>query len=171
VTRDDRDTDLAVEKYVEFHRYEPADIGTFAAAMEIPAEMVCVGPATHVLYRSGKVDPATLRLPKRPRNYIHDHDAGVFCYVPMAQEETDGETVRVPAWIREVKALTLLGQCLGFRYRDEDGDVVCVEGIPPMPELYCTPDGRCLLVIQDKRQVLAAMWGGVLGVEGRGIVG
>lgn len=164
------ETDLAVEKYVEFHRYEPRDVGRFDESMSIPDQVACIGPATHVLYRSGKTDPATLRLPKAPRNYIHDHDAGVFCYVPV-DDAPEAPVERVPAWIREVKALTLLGKCLGFRYRDEDGRTANVDGVKPLPELYCTPDGRCLLVIQDKSEVLAMMWGGVLGVEARGIVG
>jgi hypothetical protein len=162
--------DQAVEKYVQFHRLEPRDIGRFSSSFKIPDRMACVGAATHVLYRSDKVDPVTLRKPKAPRNYIHDHDHGVGCYLPL--DEGDGAaTVAVPYWIRETQALCLLGQCLGFRFRDEGGKLVRAEGTRPLPELYCTPDGRCLLVIQDKRHLLAAIWGGVLGVEARGIVG
>jgi hypothetical protein len=45
------------------------------------------------------------------------------------------------------------------------------EGRAPLPDLCCTPDGKCLLVVQGKRKVLAMMWGGALGVFARGIDG
>lgn len=164
----------AVDKYREFHRFDPKDIGPFEPDFSIPDEVVCVGRSLEVLYRSGKVDPETMRKPRRPLSYIHDHEAGVFTHLPawlLPVPNDDVELVEVPYWIREAPALTLLGQCLGFAYQPEDGDRVDAEGTRPLPELYCTPDGRALLVVQDKREVLALVWGGTLGVEARGIVG
>lgn len=160
----------AVEKYREFHRKEPKDIGAMAASFAIPAVMVRRGPAVHVLYRSDKVDPETLRQPQEPVDYIHDHDAGVDLYVPGGGRR-DGELVDVPAWIRRSESLVLLGQCLGFEAKDERGRAIVAEATEPLPELYCTPCGKALLVIEGKASVFAMMWGGGLDVIDRGIIG
>lgn len=159
----------AVDKYIEFHALEPREVGQFPASFKIPAEVQLAGDAVHVLYRSGKVDPATDRKPKRPLDYIHDHKKGVKVY--RADAHYSQRQKRTPKWIRETKALVLLGQCLGFAYRDGDGYEVDGKASSPYPELYTTPNGRCLVVVQDKRRVVALIWGGTLGVERRGIVG
>ncbi len=165
---------LAVEKFVEFNRFDPRATGTMAT-VDIPDEVWCLGAAVHVMYRSDKVDPETLRKPRRPLNYIHDHDTGVSLYVPLEVRlpgDLEGELEPVPDWIREATTVTKLGDCLGYRFLPEAGGRARdVEGTRPLPELYCTPCGRALLVVQSKRQILALMWGGMLGVEARGIVG
>lgn len=162
----------AVDKYEEFHRYAPKSIGEFARGFKIPARMLKAGDAKWTTYRSPKVDPATLKKPRRPVNYIHEHDAGVEVYLPLNADapELDGEPCDVPDEFRQVAALVKLGESLGFCY-NVDGEEVEAEGAAPLPELYCTPDGRCLLVVQDKSEVLAMIWGGALGVFARGIDG
>ncbi len=159
----------AARLYETFHRYEPKRIGTFASSFVIPEVMYLAGKALDVMYRSGKVDPATLRKPSKPVNYIHEHDTGVKCYLPS--RDTDGPATDVPARFRSVAALTRLGFCLGFKFEEPDGHAVEGDARPPLPDLYATPDGRCLLVIQSRRKVLAMMWGGGLGVFARGIDG
>ena len=67
----------AVKKYVEFHRYDPKKI-VIGSDFEIPDRVYRGGKAKWVAYRSGKVDPSTMRKPKNPVNYIHEHDAGVM---------------------------------------------------------------------------------------------
>lgn len=158
----------AIAKYREFHRYDPKKIE--AGELRIPGHMYHAGSALEVLYRSGKVDPETLRKPRRPINYIHEHDAGVGCYLPHARD-ADGPQVDVPDPFLDVPALTRLGYCLGFSFEDPQGKRCDVEGRRPLPELYTTPDGRCLLVIQGRKTILAMMWGGALGVFARGIDG
>lgn len=160
----------AVAKYKEFHRYDPKTVGEFPASFRIPERMHLAGPAVNVRYRSAKVDPETLRRPRRPVDYIHDHDAGVMCYV-TCQERIGGVAVDVPRTFVEVDALTRLGYCLGFCFESPDGERCEAEGTAPLPDLYATPDGKCLLVIQGRKTVLAMMWGGALGVHGRGIDG
>jgi hypothetical protein len=167
VKRIPEEAEEAVDKYVEFHRYEPRRIGEFPASFRIPTHLNRAGRNLHVTYRSGKVDPATLRKPKRPVDYIHEHDAGVVCYTA----DGDGPRVEVPARFRDVPALTRLGQSLGFAFEDVDGKKVVAESREPYPDLYTTPDGKCLLIIQSRKQVLAMIWGGGLGVFGRGIDG
>ena len=160
----------AIDKYVEFHRLDPKKVGEFASSFSIPAKMHRAGAARWVTYRSGKVDPETLRRPSHPVNYIHEHDAGVVTYLPNASD-ADGPAVDVPERFRNVPALTRLGFCLGFCFDDANGEKCEAKATPPMPDLYTTPDGKCLLVIQSRTKVIAMMWGGALGVFARGIDG
>lgn len=159
----------AIDKYREFHRKDPKVVGEFARGFAIPTHVLEIGDAKNVLYRSDKIDPETLAQPERPINYIHDHDPGVCVYEPC--DDDDPDATEVPYWILESEALVLLGTCLGFAFQPDGGELVEARVRAPRPQLYTTPDGRALLVIQSKRKVLAMMWGGSLGVEDRGIVG
>lgn len=245
VKKNPDDLAAARDKYKEFHRYDSKREGEFPAGFEIPKQMVCAGKAKWVTYRSSKVDPATLRKPSKPVDYIHEHDAGVKTYLAMSEVDDDDlvgifeiaamakvsrqavanwrarskdfptpvaelqsgpvfrreqvrrwlkkrkhpmatvisminlkgggdgdeDVVTVPEKFRDVGALTKLGECLGFCVRSSDGEDVEAEATAPLPELYCTPDGKCLFVIQSKKKVIAMSWGGALGVFARGIDG
>jgi hypothetical protein len=160
------DLAAARDKYKEFHRYDPKDVGEFPSSFTIPKRMLLAGKGKWVTYRSSKIDPSTLEKPRRPIDYIHEHDAGVMTYINDDDADTD-----VPDKFRDVTALVKLGECLGFCVIDGDGEEVEAEGTSPLPELYTTPDGKCLFVIQGKREVLAMTWGGALGVFARGIDG
>lgn len=165
----------ASDLYEGFHRYPPKKIGEFNAKFRIPRVVYKQGKAINILYQSDKVDPETLKKPKKPVDYIHDHDSkGVTTYLI----DDHGEAVDVPDWIANAQALTFLGKCLGFAFEDPSGKKIEAEGVDPLPELYAIQvrDGifkkkAALLVIQDKRDVLAIVWGGKLRVEPRGIVG
>lgn len=171
----------ATDKYEEFHRYKPVEIGEFGKRFEIPRSMLRAGTAKWTTYRSSKVDPSTLEKPRRPVNYIHEHEAGVMVYLPINNANADlldnvATSVTVPSEFRKVDALVKLGDSLGYCFvlpntANDDDDEVEAEATAPLPELYCTPDGKCLLVIQDKSEVLAMIWGGGLGVFARGIDG
>lgn len=150
----------AIDKYKEFHRLDPKHPVELEIA--IPSRVRELGAARHVLYRSAKVDPETLKKPRKPVDYIHEHDAGVVVYACDGELDTD-----VPKRVQEVTALTVLGKCLGFALKDGAE----AEGVNPLPDLCCTPDGKCLLVVQDRREVLFMIWGGALGVFARGIDG
>lgn len=159
--------DEAVAIYEGFHRFAPRKVGEFHPSFKLPSRVNKQGPAVDVLYRSNKVDPETLKKPRRSIDYIHEHDSrGVHTYLPRGP----GEVVEVPAWIRNASALAKLGDCLGFKFK-RDGQVIEAKGKKPLPELYCTSNGKCLIVVQDKRDVIALVWGGKLDVEPRGIVG
>lgn len=157
----------AIAKYKEFHRYDPRKVGEFPRSFRIPTRVRLAGDAKWVTYRSGKVDPETLRKPIAPVDYIHDHDAGVRAYLT----DGDGPTTDVPSFVLEAPALTRLGYNLGFAFVTPDGEDAEIEAVRPLPDLYTTPCGKALLVIQSRREVLAIMWGGGLGVYARGIDG
>lgn len=160
------DADAAVAKYQEFHRFAPKKLGEFSSGFAIPARVRLCGKGKWVTYRSDKVDPATLKRPRKPVDYIHDFDAGVLVHMTKGK----GDLVDVPEEFRHVDALVLLGQNLGFCFETDDAEIEAVS-TPPLPELYATPDGHCLLVVQSKRDVKAMIWGGALGVFARGIDG
>ncbi len=179
---DEDEREQAATLYERFHRYPPIEIGDFDRDFMIPVRMLRLGPALWTTYRSAKVDPATLKKPKKPVNYIHEHDAGVEAYVTIEEGAENGwsgtdspyddvtDAVDVPLEFQRAKALVKLGESLGYKFRIGD-DEIEAEAEDPLPELYATPDGKCLLVIQDKRDVLAMIWGGALGVFPRGIDG
>lgn len=156
----------AARLYEDFHRYKPRKVGEFDPSFEIPSHLIKQGKSVDILYRSSKVDPETLKKPRRPIDYIHEHDSGVVTYLP----DGEGDRIATPSWIREIDALVLLGKCLGFKFEGPNGKIVEAEGKSPLPELYTTVDGKALLVVDDKCILIAIMWGGRLGVEPRGIV-
>ena len=170
----------ARDLYERFHRYPPTKIGEFEAPFEIPTTVFRAGRALWTTYRSGKVDPATLKLPKKPVNYIHEHDAGVEVYLTefhasslhnaLDIDMTMMDEIFVPAEFANAEALVKLGDSLGYKFVYNDEEIEA-EAVDPLPELYCTPDGKCLLVIQNKRELIAMIWGGALGVFPRGIDG
>lgn len=164
----DREVKNAIAVYEGFHRFAPKKIGEFHPSFKLPSKVNVQGKAVDVLYRSDKTDPETLKKPRGgTQDYIHEHDSkGVMLYLPRGP----GKTIDTPDWIRDAKALTKLGLCLGFKF-ERDGKVVEAKGKRPLPELYTTANGKCLVIVQDKRDVLALVWGGKLDVEPRGIVG
>ncbi len=169
--------EAAVAKFKEFHRFEPTKITEFHKSFKIPTEMQPVGRAKSTTYRSGKVDPETGKKPKRSIDYIHEHDAGVVCYLPVDDADLDELEVQrapvtVPRDFASTEALVKLGESLGCAFQIEgDEEPWDIESVSPLPELYCTPDGKCLMIIQGRREILAMIWGGALGVFRRGIDG
>ena len=159
----------AIRKYIEFHQLEPKKIGSFHRDLVIPDVALCVGDAVHVLYKSDKLNPETGE-DEGWINYIHEHKRGVKVYrCDRYSLDARGDERAVPAWLRNTTELVALGLCNGLAFRDEDGEHD-VKATKPYPELYTTPSGKALLVIQGKRRLVALVWGGKLGVEPRGII-
>lgn len=156
------DLSRGVKKYLEFHDLDVKDIGSFSAKLSIPPEGRLLGIGKWVTYRSDKWE-----RPKK-HDYIHDFGIGVRC---ITFRGSTGSSVRVPVSYQRVETLVLLGTCLGFAFLNKDEEEIEAKTRGRKPELYCTPSGRALFVVQDKKQILAGMWGGKLGVESRGIVG
>jgi hypothetical protein len=165
-----RDKTAAEAKFTEFHRFPPRKLGEFADGFAIPRIVYHAGAGRWVTYRSDKTDPETLKKPRAPINYIHEHNAGVGYYLSSPTEHTT-KRCDVPERFIEVDALALLGINLGYCFVTDDGEEIEAVSTKPKPELYATPDGKCLLVVQSKKKVLAMAWGGALGVFARGIDG
>lgn len=161
-------THRAEKLFADFHKYEAEEIKAFPSSFRIPERAPCVGPALYVLYRSAKCDPITYLKPDKPIDYIHEHKPGVKVYI-LDSSECEGPVRSVPKYIHEADTLVLLGKCLGFAYSNVNGDEENLECTSC--ELYSIPNGKALLVVEKKREVLAMIWGGKLNVEPRGIVG
>lgn len=161
-----RPSPAAIRLYEDFHKFEPMEVGDFPARFKIPKEMNFAGAAEHVLYRSDKLNPTTL-ADEGVIDYIHEHKRGVVVLVAGGRRWR----VRVPKYIWSAKTLVYLGECLGFAYRDDEGEFLEAKVRAPRPELFAIPSGKALLVIEGRRKVEAIIFGGKLGVEPRGIVG
>lgn len=159
-----RDENIAVAKYREFNSFDPKKL-VYRPDFEMPRRARCLGDATFMNYRSMKVIPDNGVKPRSWTYYTHDHDPGTYVYAVDGKLDTE-----VPSFIVKADALALLGQCVKFGWKCDDGEGEG-DATAPFPELYATPCGRALLVIQGKRKVLSLTWGGNLGVEDRGIVG
>jgi hypothetical protein len=155
----------AEKLYEDFHKYNPREVGKFPRSFQIPTSIELAGPALYVLYQSPKCDPITYKKPKKPINYIHEHKDGVKVYLAGG----DGPIRKVPKRVSEVTSLTRLGKFLGLGFLDGDEEVA-MEASGKV-DLYAIPSGKSLLVIENRRNVLAMIWGGKLRVEPRGIVG
>ena len=158
----------AMRRYVGFHQHDPKHVGQLAKGLRIPATAILIGDAVHVLYKSDKLNP-TPGVDEGWIDYIHEHDGGVKVYRCDARGRSAGVPRAVPEWLQHADDLVWLGQCNGFAYEDDAGTHE-VKGTRPFPDLFCTPSGKALLVIQSRRTLLALFWGGRLGVEPRGIV-
>jgi hypothetical protein len=160
-------TRKAEKLYELFHQFEPVDVGDFPSGFRIPKVASYVGTATVMYYTSDKLNPETLEDEGDVR-YYHDHKEGVRTYLIGSRE---GEARNIPKWIWGADALVRLGDCDGLDYEDFDGETREMRSTGRKPEWYCVPSGKALLVIQDRRRVLAVVWGGELRVEDRGVVG
>jgi len=162
-----RDIDRAKRLYKTFHQFEPIKVGEFHRDFKIPRRAMRVGRAHTMYYTSDKLNPETGK-DEGPIKYFHEHGPSVF--VHFLDMRGIGIIKPVPPRIYTAKSLVLIGQCDGFDYEDEDGGMRKARGVGRKPEWYCIPSGKALLVVQDKRKVLALVWGGKLRIEWRGVV-
>lgn len=160
----------AIDKFVEFHDFEPRETGTIPG-LKIPSSVKMAGDAAHVMYRSDKWHKG------RSDDYIHEHDRGVKV---GRTGNCKGALRAVPTEIQRVTTLVRIGRCLGVAYTDNDGNVVEMRPDGSV-QLYCSPNGRALFVVDgvrvrngraafDRPRLEMILWGGRLGVEDRGIV-
>jgi hypothetical protein len=156
--------------YETFHQFEPQKVGSMPS-LRIPNRLHHVGEAKVMYYTSDKLNPETGE-DEGWIHYFHEHEGDVKMCVTDVHPEADGApAVPVPEFVRHTQALVRIGDCEGFQYEDFDGKTVEAEGTGRLPEWYATPDGKALLVIQDKRRVIAVLWGGGLDVKAEGVVG
>ena len=158
----------ALRMFRGFHKRDWRKAGDFSPDLVIPDRVTLLGDAKFVLYKSDKLNPET-EADEGWIDYIHEHGRGVKVCRADASGRKVGD-IAVPAWLQKQTELVWLGDCNGFAYWDADGTERDIKGSKPYPELYTVPSGKALLVIQNKRTLLAMFWGGRLGVEPRGIV-
>jgi hypothetical protein len=79
-------------------------------------------------------------------------------------------TVKVPLAVRNATTLTQIGlRALGFAFEYDDDEYEAK--VPAGTEWFWSPTAKALYLIQNKRKLIAVIWGGKLNVEPRGIVG
>lgn len=157
-----KDLEEGINKYAEFAQFQPTKVSSFA--FSIPSKLYCVGKADWTFYESKKWE-------HKINWYKHEHEAGVGVYMPELEGDQPGKLVTTPAWLKSTKTLVKLGNSLGFEFQDLHGETLEANTTKPYPELYCIPSGKALLVIQNKKTLIACFWGGYLSVTARGIVG
>ena len=121
-----------------------------------------------MLYTSDKLNPET-REDEGFVPYFHEHEGDVKLVLP--DDSRGGERIKVPSKIRHAQALTKLGRCDGYSYVDFDNITHEAKAKGRHPDWYAIPQSTALLVIQDRKKVIALLWGGGLHVEWRGVVG
>lgn len=155
-----KDLTAGLRRFETFHKLSPNNVGQFDARLVIPREVNVVGQAAFTCYRSNK-------WTKKSCDYIHDHEAGV----KVGRLDEPGKRTALPSWLVESTTLVRLGYSLGFGYTDASGDLVEAEVAKPLPELFCDPSGRALIIVAGRKEIVAIFWGGYLDVTPRGIVG
>lgn len=158
----------ALHLYRQFHSFEPVDVGSFKRGFRIPRRGYLVGCGLTMFYSSDKLNPETA-VDEGEQRYYHEHGAGVS--VCLMSSRQGGRRVSIPSAIINARALVRLGRCDGYDYEEPGGELVEARAVEPAPEWYCIPSGDALLVVQDRRNCLAVLWGGGLNVEARGVVG
>lgn len=157
---DPPDLDRGVRKFLEFNGMDLRSIGPFSTALSIPDGGYLLGPGKWITYRSDKWNDGR-------HDYIHEFGKSVKI---VDFDGGEGSLVAVPSRFARAQTLVKLGTCLGFSFA-QGREVIEAKTRGRKPELYCTPCGRALFVVQDKQKFLTGMWGGKLAVESRGIVG
>jgi len=157
------DLGAGVRRFLKFNKLDVNEVGPFNLD-RLPEWATLLGRGKWISYRSDKWEG-------KFHNYIHDHKAGVNYYRPHWVANDNAVAANdnaVPTSIVNSETLVLLGQCLGFRHL----------GAPEhnymhgsRPNLYCTANGRCLVIVSGKSRIVAMAWGGSLDVQARGIVG
>lgn len=168
-----RHLDAAMRRYTTFHAKDPIRIAELSH--DLPKRWKPVGDALAVMYRTDK-----WKKDGNDEDYKHLHDKsdgkpydvgrGVRIYEPV--RGAGGQKLPV----KEPRALTLLGYCLGvFVRKDDDGDIY--EANPRGCYLFSSPDGDMLAVYSPHKQsdgssgFLAVLAGGNLRVLKDGIDG
>jgi len=152
----------AVEVFEKFNDFDLGDIREFSASLKIPKTVEVVGKATEVFYRSKKWNDGS-------HGYYHKIESYPRVRIGVTQRGT-GRVTNLPQRILKTETLTQIGErSLGYAYEDVDGEEYVVN--PPRSAWYWSVRGKALLLIQDKRKLLAVVWGGDLDVRPEGIIG
>jgi hypothetical protein len=151
----------AVKTFEDFNEYPSKGASKFAREIIIPERMPCPGPCRWVTYRSDKWNDGT-------HDYIHTITS--YPRVKCAMAGENYPTVKVPAKVRNATTLTQIGlRALGFAFEYDDDEYEAK--VPAGTEWFWSQTARALYLIQNKRKLVAVIWGGKLNGEPRGIVG
>jgi hypothetical protein len=152
----------ATRLFTGFHDYDPRDVGKLNASLIIPEAVFYAGPCTYVTYRSNKWNDGT-------HDYIHKIESYPRVSLGFVDEDT-GRTRRVPSRISNNATLVQIQtRAIGFGYRKLDGEEQHAE--VSGCQWFWHPVGKALLLIRNKRKLVAIAWGGKLDFKPQGLVG
>lgn len=150
----------AAADFATFHNFDPKRVD-YAPRVTVPSQIPVVGSCEWVLYRSNKWGEGT-------HDYIHEITSHPRVMVGIVGDR-GGKMTKVPKRIQQTKSVSLIGKCLGWQFTDKDGE--SMETKVTRCQWWWSKPGRALLAVEDKRRIVAIVWGGKLNVEARGIVG
>lgn len=151
----------ATKTFEDFNEYPSKGATKFAREIVVPERMPSPGPCRWLTYRSNKWNDGT-------HDYIHTITSYPRVKCAMAGEKYP--TIKIPIKIREANTLTQIGlRALGFAFEYDDHEYEAK--VPAGTEWFWSQTARALYLIQNKRKLVALIWGGTLNVEARGIVG
>jgi hypothetical protein len=151
----------ATKTFENFNEYPSKGASKFAREIIVPERMPSPGPCRWLTYRSNKWNDGT-------HDYIHT--IASYPRVKCAMAGENYPTIKIPAKVREATTLTQIGlRALGFAFEYDDDEYEAK--VPAGTEWFWSQTARALYLIQNKRKLVAVIWGGNLNVEPRGIVG
>jgi hypothetical protein len=148
----------AVERYRTFTAKEPDFVTALEPNVQLPPRLGASGRARRIWYVSGK-----WRNDGGVGYYVHDYSTPVeFCeaFRPSLRP------VVTPRWPKE---LALLGECIALEV--ERSGELAYPRLPSPTLLPSTPDGRALVLLGERRGILAVLLGGAQRITERGIEG
>ena len=165
-SRNPHDFKNGISLYNDFHELDP-NVEPDLNGLVVPKIVFEEGEVTWTYYKSRKWAGGSGNPEGKWHNYKHQHEAGVKLYSP---DSVTGIETRVPSAIRKTETFVRLGFCLGMDYVNLDGEEaeLAVKNSKRV-ELFCTPDRRHLVVIEDRAMVVAMAWGGFMHVAPAGI--
>ncbi|MHC4175882.1 MAG: hypothetical protein ACYSWU_00135 [Planctomycetota bacterium] len=152
----------AIRLFEDFHAYDVKDAKRLPSSVAIPTSVYYAGPCVYVTYRSDKWKDGT-------HDYVHDIESFPRVVVGLVGQKTSRKR-RVPKRICDNTTLVGLNKkALGFGYRGGDGELV--DATAAGCKWYWHPQGKALLLIRNRRKLVAIIWGGELDWKPQGLVG
>lgn len=177
-----RDLDASFNRYEIFHKKQP--IRVVELDHDLPKQLVDVGDALAVMYRTDKwkpdgVDEDYKHLHDKSEDKPYEPGEGVKLYIPQKLVPSGVSGKRSGPPVRYPQSLTLLGKSLGFFVRLADtGEIMEIDRLKHS-YLFSSPSGNMLAVYAAKPEpnqdgavgFLCVMAGGRLRVIEDGIDG
>jgi hypothetical protein len=154
---------VATRLFEDFHQYDVSDTAAFPESLVIPETVHYPGPCVYVTYLSDKWNDGT-------HPYIHEIESFPRVNVGLVGGRLE-QNKRVPKRVCDnTTVVQLKKKALGYSYMEPDTDKQ-IELTVRNCEWFWHPQGKALLLIRNKRKLVAIIWGGKLDWKPEGLVG